>query len=76
MNFLKILGINVNSLPKEFPKSLYSFLLVLVIIGYAYLLFIFWVKINIIQTLLVIFACAIPCSFIFYKALKNIKIEI
>jgi hypothetical protein len=67
---------NVNN----FPKSSFAFLMNVMFIGVlgvvAYVLFLFWTKFNILQTMFFFVLMFIPASFIVYKALKNHKIEI
>ena len=65
---------------KNFPKSSFAFLMNVLFIGVlgivAYVLFLFWTKYNILQTMFFFVIMFIPASFIVYKALKNHKIEI
>ena len=67
---------NVNN----FPKSSFAFLMNVMFVGVlgvvAYVLFLFWTKFNILQTMFFFVLMLIPASFIVYKALKNHKIEI
>jgi hypothetical protein len=67
---------NVNN----FPKSSFGFFMNVLFIGVlaivAYVLFLFWTKYNILQTMFFFVIMLIPASFIVYKALKNHKIEI
>ena len=67
---------NVNN----FPKDSFGFLMNVLFIGVlgivAYVLFLFWTKLNILQTMFFFVIFFIPASFIVYKALKNHKIEI
>jgi hypothetical protein len=67
---------NINN----FPKSSFGFLMNLLFIGVllitSYILFLFWVKFNILHTMFIFVIMFIPASFIVYKALKNHKIEI
>ncbi len=65
---------------RNFPKSSFAFLMNVMFIGVlgvvAYVLFLFWTKFNILQTMFFFVIMFIPVSFIVYKALKNHKIEI
>ena len=67
---------NVNN----FPKDSFGFLMNVLFIGVlgivAYVLFLFWTKLNILQTMFFFVIFFVPASFIVYKALKNHKIEI
>ena len=65
---------------KNFPQSSFGFFMNVLFIGVlgivAYVLFLFWTKYNILQTMFFFVIMFIPASFIVYKALKNHKIEI
>jgi hypothetical protein len=67
---------NVNN----FPKRSFAFFMNVLFVGVlgivAYVLFLFWTKLNILQTMFFFVIMFIPASFIVYKALKNHKIEI
>ena len=67
---------NINN----FPKSSFAFLMNIMFVGIlgivAYILFLFWTKFNILETMFIFVIMFIPASFIVYKALKNHKIEI
>ena len=67
---------NINN----FPKSSFAFLMNIMFVGVlvivAYILFLFWTKFNILQTMFIFVIMFIPVRFIVYKALKNHKIEI
>ena len=77
---LIIILIKSDSNVNNFPKSSFGFLMNLLFIGVlvtvAYILFLFWVKFNILQTMFFFVVMTIPASFIVYKALKNHRIEI
>ena len=64
----------------NFPKRSFAFLMNVLFIGVllivAYVLFLFWTKYNILQTMFFFVIMSIPASFIVYKALKNHTIEI
>ena len=65
---------------RNFPKGSFAFIMNLLFIGVlgvvAYILFLFWTKYNILQTMFFFVVMCLPASFIVYKALKNHKIEI
>ena len=67
---------NVNN----FPKNSFAFLMNVMFVGVlgivAYVLFLFWTKFNILQTMFFFVIMFIPASFIVYKALKSHRIEI
>ena len=67
---------NINN----FPKDSFGFMMNVLFIGVlgvvAYVLFLFWTKLNILQTMFFFVIFFIPASFIVYKALKNHIIEI
>ena len=69
-----------NSNIQNFPKSTFAFLMNVLFVGvlglFAYILFLFWTKYNILQTMFCFVVLFIPVSFIVYKALKNLRIEI
>ena len=77
---LFVILIKSDSNINNFPKSSFSFLMNILFIGVlgtvAYILFLFWTKYNILQTMFIFVVICIPASFIVYKALKNHKIEI
>ena len=77
---LIIVLIKSDSNVNNFPKSSFGFLMNILFIGVlgtvAYILFLFWVKFNILQTMFFFVIMFIPASFIVYKALKNHQIEI
>ena len=65
---------------QNFPKNTFAFLMNVLFVGvlglFAYILFLFWTKYNILQTMFCFVVLFIPVSFIVYKALKNLRIEI
>ena len=69
-------GSNVNNFPKNSLSFFMNFLFIGVLGTVAYILFLFWTKYNILQTMFIFVVMFIPTSFIVYKALKNHKIEI
>ena len=77
---LLIILIKSDSNVNNFPKHSFGFLMNILFIGVlgsvAYILFLFWIKLNILQTMFIFVIMSIPASFIVYKALKNHKIEI
>ena len=76
VGFLHKSGSNV----ENFPKGSFAFMMNLLFVGVlgivAYILFLFWTKYNILQTMFFFVVMCLPASFIVYKALKNHKIEI
>ena len=60
-----------NSNIQNFPKSTFAFLMNVLFVGvlglFAYILFLFWTKYNILQTMFCFVVLFIPVSFIVYK---------
>ena len=77
---LFIVLVKSDSNVQNFPRSSFAFIMNVLFIGVlgivAYVLFLFWTKYNILQTMFFFVIMSIPVSFIVYKALKNHKIEI
>ena len=73
---LKTVGVNVNNFPQGHLAKLYSVGFVVLLSLYVYIIALFWVKLNILQTLGIFAVVFIPGAFIVYKAMKNLKIEI
>ena len=77
---LFVVLIKSNSNVSNFPKDSFAFLMNVLFVGVlgivAYILFLFWTKFNILQTMFFFVVMSLPASFIVYKALKNHKIEI
>ena len=77
---LIIVLIKSDSNINNFPKGSFAFFMNVLFIGvlliFAYVLFLFWTKFNILQTMFFFVVTLIPVSFIVYKALKNHQIEI
>jgi len=69
---------NIDNFPHSKKKSSFIFNLLFIIFIFlaAYIMVLFYLKLNIIQTLLCLIALAIPGSFIVFNALKHIKIEV
>ena len=67
---------NINNFPKDSFGFMMNVLFIGVLAIVAYVLFLFWTKYNILQTMFFFVIMLIPASFIVYKALKNHKIEI
>ncbi len=68
---------NVENFPKVFNFGTLMNLLFVTLLGVvAFILFMFWVKWNILQTMFYFVVLLLPASFIIYKALKNHQIEI
>ena len=69
---------NIQNFPKS--KNAFAFLMNVLFVGilglFAYILFLFWTKYNILQTMFFFVVLCIPVCFISYKALKNHRIEI
>ena len=65
---------------RNFPERPFAFLMNILFVGIlllvAYILFLFWTKYNILQTMFCFVILSIPVCFIVYKALKNHRIEI
>ena len=77
MKYLKSNGMNFRNFPRV-DKSLQiiSFLFVFIVIFYAYLLFLFWIKLNIIQTIFILIVTSVPASIVVFKIITNVEIEI
>lgn len=67
---------NIANFPKAPFGSLMNLLFVTLLGLIAYILFLFWVKLNILETMFIFVLMVIPATFIIYKALKNHEIEI
>lgn len=74
--FLKNIEANLDNFPKNFNDKLYALLFILIIVIFGYLLLIFWIKLNILTTLTLIFLLSIPSSLIVYKTLAKVNIQI
>jgi hypothetical protein len=77
---LLIVLVKSDSNVRNFPKDSFAFLMNVLFVGVlgvvAYILFLFWTKYNILQTMFFFVIMSIPVSLIVYKALKNHEIEI
>lgn len=76
--FLVILGnlqVNFSRFPDTARGSFFSFLFILVILGYFGILVLFWVKINLIQTLAILTVVIIPTILIGNEAFNALKFE-
>ncbi len=67
---------NVMNFPKNSYGGIMNILFVLILFGFAYILMLFWVNLNILETMFIFVVMFIPAGFITYKALKNHQIEI
>ena len=68
--------INLGNFPKEKVGGLFNFLFIMLVILIAYVLVLFWVKLNILQTFGIFVFLFIPGVTIVYQAMKNLKVEI
>ncbi len=68
--------INLGNFPKEKVGGLFNFLFIMLVILIAYILVLFWVKLNILQTFGIFVFLFIPGVTIVYQAMKNLKVEI
>ena len=63
-----------------FPKSganfIFSFLFVVFVLLVTYVLILFFVKLNILQTMLALLILGLPGTFVVYKALSKANIEV
>ena len=77
MKYLKSNGINFENFPRA-DKSLQiiSFLFVFIVIFYAYLLFLFWIRLNIVQTIFILIVTSVPASIVVFKTITTVEIEI
>lgn len=67
---------NVDNFPKGVYGSMMNILFIGVLGSVCYVLFLFWVKLNILQTMKLFVFMAIPAVIIVYQALKNHRIEV
>ncbi len=72
---LKGINVNFSKFPSDFRGGLFSFLFTLVIFAYIALLCLFWVKINLIETLTVLVLMFIPTILIGNESLVSLKLE-
>ena len=68
--------VNLQNFPKEKIGSLFNILFVMFVICIAYVLVLFWVKLNILQTFGIFVIMFIPGVTIVYQAMKNLKVDI
>ena len=77
LKYLKSIGINFDNFPKHSTNQMiYSILFIFVIVLYGYFLFLFWVKFNILQTLIVFLITSIPGSVVIFKTISKVEIQI
>ena len=68
--------VNLQNFPKEKIGSLFNLLFVCFVVSIAYVLVLFWVKLNILQTFGIFVIMFIPGVTIVYQAMKNLKVDI
>jgi len=77
LNYLRNANVNFDKFPRENKNHAFmAFLYVVVISLYAYFLFLFWVKFNILQTLFILAITGIPGSVIIFKTMIYVQIDI
>ena len=69
-------NINLDNFPKEKIGGLFNLLFVMFVIAIAYVLILFWIKLNILQTFGIFVIMFIPGVTIVYQAMKNLKVDI
>ena len=69
-------NINLDNFPKEKIGGLFNLLFVMFVVAVAYVLILFWVKLNILQTFGIFVIMFIPGVTIVYQAMKNLNIEV
>lgn len=75
--FLRNFNVNIENFSKgKKTQTLFYILFILFILMTAYVLVLFFVKLNIVQTLFVLGVISIPGLIITYKALSSITIEV
>ena len=68
--------VNLQNFPKEKIGSLFNILFVMLVVSIAYVLVLFWIKLNILQTFGIFVIMFIPGVTIVYQAMKNLKVDI
>ena len=69
-------NINLDNFPKEKIGGLFNLLFVMFVIAIAYVLILFWIKLNILQTFGIFVIMFIPGVTIVYQAMKNLNVEV
>jgi len=72
---LKGIDVNFSKFPSTFRGGFFSLLFTLVIFGHVGLLCLFWLKINLIETLAVLVVLFIPTILIGNESLVSINLE-
>ena len=72
---LKGIDVNFKRFPSDFRGGFFSLLFTLVILSYIGLLCLFWVKINLIETLTILVVMFIPTILIGNESLVSLKLE-
>ncbi len=67
---------NISNFPQGSFGALMNLMFMTILGVVVYILFMFWIKWNILQTMFYFVVMLLPASFIIYKALKNHQIEI
>ena len=68
--------INLDNFPKEKMGGLFNLLFIMFVVAIAYVLILFWIKLNILQTLGIFVIMFIPGVTIVYQAMKNLNVDI
>jgi len=75
--FLRSFNANIENFSKgKKSETIFSILFILFILMSAYILVLFFIKLNIIQTLFILGIISVPGVIITYKALSKITIEV
>ena len=75
LGLLKGIDVNFSRFPSTFKGGLFAFLFVLVVFGHIGLLLLFWVKINLIETLAILTLLFIPTILIGNEGLVSLNLE-
>lgn len=72
---LSVINVNCSQFPSDLRGAFFSVLFVGVLLGYFALLILFWVQINLIETLTILTAVFIPTILIGNEALSSLKLK-
>ena len=73
---LKKNNANVSAFPTDKIGALFNLLFIGVLGLISFILYLFWVKLNILQTLKIFVIIFFPCAIIVYQSLKTHKIDV
>lgn len=75
MYILQKLELNTNKIPQDQQQQILVYLFIVLLCGVFFVLFLFWVKLNLIQTLVVLGGLSIPLFLVGNYALLALKKE-